>query len=307
MSEQSDISSNAASPYIHSEQGSPFISAQGDTTFEDDLLEGILGLDMGAPFDPVGTQYQTNHQNYDTSNLPLEGGFPIDAPLFPSSDRQEQQYYDQQQTSRPTSSHSYTHPPFPQSIFTSQPSHILTSIPPAFTSPPLASATSIPEIEVTVAPPTPRTQAYFEYFPQPYSRQQQHQHHHHQQQQQTSGSAHNSPSIAPSYLYNTQELAVSLSSSQSGRRRAVSDSGARPNFVSMMPPSNTTLVRRVSSGSHPYLGVREGSGGSSSGRSTPNRGHHRKSFSRASTKRKVVSGQWSVISKKQLLLLITDH
>ena len=170
LSEQSDISSNAPSPFfqsVHSEQGSPFITAQDDTTFEDDLLEGILGLDMGAPFDPVVAQYQTNHQTYDTTNLPLDpGGFPIDAPPYPlsSSERQEQQYYDQQQPSRPTSSQSYTHPTFPQPIF-SPPSHISTSIPPAFTSPPLASSTSIPEIEVTVAPPTPRTQTYFEYFP----------------------------------------------------------------------------------------------------------------------------------------------
>ena len=276
LSEQSEISSNAPSPYIHSEQGSPFIAAQGDNSFTDDLLEGILGLDMGAPFDSVVGQYQNNHQNYDTTNLQLDqGGFPIDAPLFPSSsDRQEQeqqqqqQFYEQQQPSRPTSSHSYTRPPYPQSIFSPQLSNISTSIPPAFTSPPLGSAASIPEIEVTVAPPTPRTQAYFEYYPQPYPR-----------QQQSSGSAQNSPSIQPSYLYNTQDLAP-LSLPAAGRRRAVSDSGARPNFVSMMPPSsnNTTLVRRVSSGSHPYLGVHEGNG-TSSGRSTPSRGYHRKSFS----------------------------
>ena len=272
VSEQSEISSNAPSPYlqsIHSEQGSPFITAQGDHIFEEDLLQGFEELDMGAPFDPVVTQYQTNHQTYDTTNLPLDqGGFPIDAPLFPSSsDRQEQQqYYDQQQPSRPTSSHSYTHPTFPESIF-AQPSNISTSIPPAFTSPPLPSATSIPEIEVTVAPPTPGTQAYFEYYP--YSR---------QYQQQSSGSAHNSPSIQPSYLSNTQDLAP-LSLAATGRRRAVSDSGARPTFGSMMPPSsNTTLVRRVSSGSHPYLGIHEGNG-SSSGRSTPSRGYHRKSYS----------------------------
>jgi hypothetical protein len=41
----------------------------------------------------------------------------------------------------------------------------------------------------------------------------------------------------------------------------------------MMPP-HSGLARRVSSGSHPYLAV-QGDSPSSSGRSTPNRGHRR--------------------------------
>ena len=277
-SDQSDISSNAASPFIgsvHSDHGSPFINAQPDNNLEDDLHEALLGLDMGAPQFDVAAQY--NPHNYDTSNLELDNsGFPIDAPLFPTSDRQEQHYYDQQQpqqTSRPGSSSSYHHPPSSQSIFQfSQPPHISTSIPPSFQSPPLPSATSIPEIEVTVAPPTPRTQAFMNmnmdsYFPQPYNP---HQH------QQHSHERTGSPSIPSNYIYpshSPQDLALPAQ----GRRRAVSDSGTRPTFA-MMPPSNpNALVRRVSSGSHPYLAVHESSA-SSSGRSSPARGH-RKSFS----------------------------
>jgi len=278
-SDQSDISSNAASPFIgsvHSDHGSPFINAQPDNNLEDDLHEALLGLDMGAPQFDVAAQY--NPHNYDTSNLELDNsGFPIDAPLFPTSDRQEQQYYDQQpqqpqQTSRPGSSSSYHHPPSSQSIFQfTQPHNISTSIPPSFQSPPLPSATSIPEIEVTVAPPTPRTQAFMNinlesYFPQPYNPHPQHSH-------QRTGS----PSLPPSYLYSQDLPALGLPASQQGRRRAVSDSGTRPSF-GMMPPSNpSALVRRVSSGSHPYLAVRDSST-PSSGRSSPARGH-RKSFS----------------------------
>lgn len=282
-SDQSDISSNAASPFIgsvHSDHGSPFINAQQDNSLEDDLHEALLGLDMGAPQFDVAAQY--NPHNYDTSNLELDNsGFPLDAqPLFPqsssnnntASDRQE--YYEH--TSRPGSSSSYHHPPSSQSIFQyPHPHNIQTSIPPSFQSPPLPSATSIPEIEVTVAPPTPRTQAFINiesYFPQPYH----HQHHQHRQQ---GGS--NSPSIPPSYTVYPPDLpALALPSPQgpnSGRRRAVSDSGTRPTFA-MLPPSNpNALVRRVSSGSHPYLAVHESSA-SSSGRSSPSRGH-RKSFS----------------------------
>jgi hypothetical protein len=289
-SDQSDISSNpAASPYIgsvHSEHGSPYIGPQPDTTLDDDLREAILGLDieMGAPYMPA-TEYQNSHPMFDASNLSMDaGGFPRDAPLFPS-EHPEQQYYDQQQpqqqqTSRPTSSSSYHRPSYPQSIFsTSHPSHISTSIPPSFQSPPLASAASIPEIEVTVAPPTPRSQAFNnfdEYLPHSYR--------HYQQQHQRTGSAHNSPSIAPTYLLNNQQQDVaplSLPSSVSGRRRAVSETGIRPPMM-MAPSNSTTLTRRVSSGSHPYLGVRESP--STSGRSTPSRimGHHRKSFSHGS-------------------------
>jgi len=266
-SDQSDISSNA-SPFIgsvHSEHGSPFIGATNDTNLEDDLREAIFSLDMGAQFD-VPAQYN----QFDTSTLELDqnSGFPVDAqPLF---DRQDsyREYYDrqsQQATSRPTSSHSaYHHPTFNQSIFSSaQPGNISTTIPAAFTSPPLASATSIPEIEVTVAPPTPRTQHFQNldsYFssPQPYH---------------PSRSAHNSPSLPPSYIFNSNPdiTPLALPGGGVGRRRAVSDSGTRPN-LSMMP--HTTLARRVSSGSHPYLGVDNGSP-SSSGRSSPNRGHRR--------------------------------
>lgn len=287
-SEQSDLSSNAASPYIgsvHSEHGSPFIGAQPDSNFDDDLREAILGLDienMGAPFD-VAAQYQNTRSNFDTSNLPLDQqGFPLDAHHFSSErqeqyyDQQPQEYQQQQQTSRPGSSSSYHHPSFPQSIFSAHPSHINTSLPPAFQSPPLPSSTSIPEIEVTVAPPTPRSQAFghFEYFPSSYAASR-----YQQQQQQRVGSAHNSPSIAPTYLVQSQDLIPLSLPSTAGRRRAVSDSGTRPTTMApMLPPSNTTLIRRVSSGSHPYLGVHESSPGSS-GRSTPNRGYHRKSFS----------------------------
>jgi hypothetical protein len=282
-SDQSDISSNAASPFIgsvHSEHGSPFINAQPDNNLEDDLHEALLdlGLDMGAPQFDVATQY--NPHNYDTSNLELDNsGFPIDAPLYPTSDRQEQQYYDQQpqqpqqpqQTSRPGSSSSYHHPPSSQSIFQyNQPPHISTSIPPSFQSPPLPSATSIPEIEVTVAPPTPRTQAFMNmnmdsYFPQPYNP---HQH----QQQQHSHERTGSPSIPPSYIYPSQDLALPTRS----RPRAHSDS-TRPTFTMVSPSNPNALQRRVSQGSHPYLGVHESSA-SSSGRSSPARGHG-KSFS----------------------------
>jgi hypothetical protein len=267
LSEQSDLSSNA-SPFIgsvHSEHNSPFINPQQDNNFEEDLREAILGLDMGAQFDVTAQHYNTTQ--FDTATLELDQqGFPVDAPLF---DRQE--YYDhhqqqqQQQNSRPTSSSSYHHPSYSQSIFSnSHPANISTSIPPSFQSPPLQSATSIPEIEVTVAPPTPRSQAYnnIDFFspPQPYN--------------PGHNSAHTSPSLPPSYFH-SDISPLALPPTQSGRRRAVSDSGTRPS-MSMMPP-HTTLARRVSSGSHPYLAVQEGSA-SSSGRSTPNRGH-RKSFS----------------------------
>ena len=276
-SDQSDISSNAASPFIgsvHSDHGSPFINPQTDNNnLEDDLHEALLGLDMGAQQFEVATA-QYNPHNYDTSDLELDNsGFPLDAPLFPS-DRQEQQYpYDQphhQPTSRPESSSSYHHPPSSQSIFQyNQPHSISTSIPPSFQSPPLPSATSIPEIEVTVAPPTPRTQAFINiesYFSQPYN----------PTPQRTHGNGQNSPSLPPSYIYSPELPSLSLPA-QHGRRRAVSDSGTRPTFA-IMPPSNpNALVRRVSSGSHPYLAVRESSA-SSSGRSSPARGH-RKSFS----------------------------
>lgn len=258
-SDQSDLSSNA-SPFIgsvHSEQGSPYISAQ-DPSFEDELREAILGLDMGAQYD-VPTQYQNNTGLFDTSTLELDQqGFPIDAQLY---DRQQDYYTPQQprdNTSRPPSSSSYHQPAYNSSIFQStQPNSIQTSIPPSFQSPPLPSATSIPEIEVTIAPPTPRTQAFHEYFPQPYN------------PSQRPGSSSNSPSLPPSYIY-SELPALSLPSS--GRRRAVSESGPRP----PMPPPANGLVRRVSSGSHPYLAP-DGSG-STSGRSTPARGH-RKSWS----------------------------
>jgi hypothetical protein len=267
LSDQSDLSSNA-SPFIgsvHSEHNSPYIHPQQDNTFEDDLREAILGLDMGAPFDVTAQQHFNPTQQFDTSTLELDQqGFPIDAPLF-----DHQEYYDaqqqQQQNSRPTSSSSYHHPSYSQSIFSnSHPTNI--SIPSAFQSPPLQSATSIPEIEVTVAPPTPRSQAYNNqdsYFPHPYN-------------PAHRGSAHNSPSHPPAYFHHSSEITpLALPPTHNGRRRAVSDSGTRPS-MSMMPP-HTTLARRVSSGSHPYLAVNEGSP-SSSGRSTPNRGH-RKSFS----------------------------
>lgn len=285
-SDQSDISSNAASPFIgsvHSDHGSPFIHPHepDSNTLEDDLHEALLGLDMGAPQFDVAAQY--NPHNYDTSNLELDNsGFPLDAPLFPSNnnnnnntaaDRQEQQYYEQQQQpSRPGSSSSYHHPAPLQSIFQyPHPHNIQTSIPPSFQSPPLPSATSIPEIEVTVAPPTPRTQAFINiesYFPQPY---------HHQNPHRQG-----SPSIPPSYIYPQQDPlpALALPSPQGGRRRAVSDSGTRPTFAMMPPTHHNALVRRVSSGSHPYLAVHGDAMGSasSSGRSSPARGH-RKSFS----------------------------
>ncbi len=257
FSDQSDIYSNA-SPFIgsvHSEHGSPFIHPQNDNNFEDDLREAIIGLDMGAQFD-VAAQHYNSHQ-FDTSTLELDQqGFPVDAPLFEQQD--QYQTYDNQNNSRPTSSSSYHHPSFPQSIFTSaHPQNISTSLSQSYQSPPLPSATSIPEIEVTVAPPTPRSQAFNSFFPpQPYN-------------PQTHRSAHNSPSIPSSYIFSNPDP---LTLPPSGRRRAVSDSGARPSF-SMMPPQ-TTLSRRVSSGSHPYLAV-QGDSPSSSGRSTPNRGHRR--------------------------------
>jgi hypothetical protein len=270
ISEQSEISSAAPSPFVQSEHGSPFVAAQ-DNNLDDDLRDAILSLDMGAQFD-VAAQYQNRHNNFDPATLELDSqGFPLDAP-YPSSERQD--FYEQQppppqqQTSRPPSSSSFRPPPFSQSIFQfSTPEHISATIPP-----PLTSAASIPEIEVT-APPTPRTQAYGTIdpiFSHPYH------------PSQHPGSANNSPSIQPSYIFNNQEFApLSLPQTQ-GRRRAVSDSGARPS-APMLPPSNpTTLVRRVSSGayvssSHPYLPVHETSG-PSSGRSTPVRGH-RKSLS----------------------------
>jgi len=256
FSDQSDISSNA-SPFIgsvHSEHGSPFIHPQNDNNFEDDLREAILGLDMGAPFD-VAAQHYNTHQ-FDTSTLELDQqGFPVDAPLFERQD-QYQNYENHQNNSRPTSSSSYHQPSFPQSIFTSgQSQNISTSLSQSFQSPPLPSATSIPEIEVTVAPPTPRSQALNSFLP--YNGQQNHH------------SAHNSPSLPPSYIFSNPDP---LALPPAGRRRAVSDSGTRPSF-SMMPP-HSNLARRVSSGSHPYLAV-QGDSPSSSGRSSPNRGHRR--------------------------------
>lgn len=261
FSDQSDISSNA-SPFVgsvHSEHGSPFIHPQNDNNFEDDLREAILGLDMGAQFD-VAAQHYNTHQ-FDTSTLELDQqGFPVDAPLFERQD-QYQTYDNHQSTSRPTSSSSYHHPSFPQSIFASaHPQNISGSLSQSFQSPPLPSATSIPEIEVTVAPPTPRSQALNSFFPpQPYN------------PRQTHHSAHNSPSLPTSYIFSNPDP---LALPPAGRRRAVSDSGARPSFP-MMPP-HSTLARRVSSGSHPYhLAVQGDSPSSSSGRSTPHRGHRR--------------------------------
>jgi Zinc finger, C2H2 type len=260
LSEQSDISSQA-SPFIgsvQSEHNSPYIEPQD--SFEEDLQVALRELDMGAQFD-LSSHYQTQGPTFDPSTLQLDqSGFPMDAPLFSSESRSEN-YYLGERTSRPGSSSSYHGLSFPQSIFQAgQPSTLQTAIPPAFQSPPLPSATSIPEIEVTAAPPTPRTQAFLNdsYFMgtgggSPY------------------GSRSNSPSLPQSY-YPASELTPPLAS----RRRAVSETGARP----MLPPSGVTnLTRRVSSGSHPYLQVNEHSP-SASGRSTPSRGH-RKSWSHA--------------------------
>ena len=260
LSDQSDLSSNA-SPFIgsvHSEHNSPFINPQPDLQFEDELHEALSSLDMGAPFEIAAQQY--NNHTYDTSNLELDQqGFPIDASLF--QDRQQEYYPQEQHNSRPTSSSSnYIH----QNLFNQN-----ISIPPSFQSPALPSATSIPEIEVTVAPPTPKTQAFNNldsYFQQP------------QYTHPYSHSAQNSPSFAPSYIFqqNTDIAPLALPPIASGRRRAVSDSGTRPSLA--MPPSGTNLVRRVSSGSHPYLPISQDGSPASSGRNTPARGH-RKSFS----------------------------
>lgn len=85
-SDQSDLSSNPASPYIgsvHSEHGSPYIGAQPDTTLDDDLREAILGLDieMGAPYLPA-TEYQNIHPTFDTSNISMDAGGFHETPLF---------------------------------------------------------------------------------------------------------------------------------------------------------------------------------------------------------------------------------
>jgi hypothetical protein len=264
-SDQSDISS-IASPFIgsvHSEHGSPYIG--GTHELEDDLQQAILDLDMGAQYDVA----YSGVNNFDTTTLELDpAGFPIDAPVF---DRQDayRDYYEQQsqQVSRPTSSSGYqAQPSYSQSIFHQhQPANISTNQP--FQSPPLQSATSIPEIEVTVAPPTPRSQfnildSYFS-APRPYN-----------PQPQYSGSSSNSPSFPPNIIFPNQDIPSLTLSQQAGRRRAVSDSGTRP---SMPPPHG--LSRRVSSGAYPYLVPQESA--TSSGRSTPARGH-RKSYSSGS-------------------------
>jgi hypothetical protein len=129
----------------------------------------------------------------------------------------------------------------------------------------LASASSITEIEVIVAPPTSRSQwnhldSYFS-APRPYN------------PQVSSASTHNSPSIPPNFIFNHDITPLALPP-QAGRRRAVSDSGTGP---SMAPPQG--LSRRVSSGSHPYLAVQDSGG--LSGRSTPSRAY-RKSYSSGS-------------------------
>jgi len=271
ISEQSDISSAAASPFlgsVHSEHGSPYITAQQDTALEDELNDAIVGLDMGVSIETAYPQ-----PSFDPSSLALDSqGFPLDAPLESSARYdQDQQYSYDAQHSRPSSSGSY-HPTFSQTIFA--PAQISTSISQAFTSPPPPSATSIPEIEVTVAPPTPRTQTFpdpYDYFPPSYRAS--------HPPPQTS-SAHGSPSMVPTYIFNSQDVpALSLPPS-GGRRRAVSDSGTRPPLQMNPPGQPITLQRRVSSGSHPYLGVQniDSIQPSSSGRSTPSRSH-RKSFS----------------------------
>jgi hypothetical protein len=254
FSDQSDLSSNA-SPFVgsvHSEQNSPFLAPQPDLQFEDDLQEALEGLAMGAQFDIAAQQY--NHHTFDTSNLELDSqGFPVDA--F----QQERQYYPQDH-SRPTSSSSnyqtYTQNLFPQNTI---------SIPQSYQSPPLGSATSIPEIEVTPAPPS-RTGTFNNldipyYQATPYN--------------QPVTSAHNSPSIQPSYIFPSPDIAP-LGLPPAGRRRAVSDSGTRPSLA--MPPAPSNLVRRVSTSSHPYLPMSQEGSPNASGRSTPARGH-RKSFS----------------------------
>lgn len=199
---------------------------------------------MGAQFDLAAQQY--NNHSFDTSTLELDSqGFPVDLPLT-------QDYY--QDHSRPNSSGSnyqtYSQPLFQPTI----------SINNSFQSPPLPSATSIPEIEVTPAPPS-RTGTFnnLDYYQSPYQ-----------------GSAHNSPSIHPSYIFPSSEIAPLALPAAAGRRRAVSDSGTRPSLG--MPPAPSNLIRRVSTSSHPYLPIGQDVSPNNSGRSTPARGH-RKSFS----------------------------
>jgi hypothetical protein len=306
LSDQSDLSSNA-SPFvgsIHSAENSPFIAPQQDSSFEEDLREAILDLNMGAAqYDP--TFNASNSFDPSTLDLDTTTGFPMDAPLF-QQDRQEQSYYEQ--TSRPTSSASYHQPAYPQQSVFQQPHTISTQIPSGFQSPPLPSATSIPEIEITTAPPdTPRQQQYSdppynEYFPArsyspipAYSG------------NVNNGSGQNSPSFPPSILQYTPQEPPSLSlpgggMGMGGRRRAASDSATRPQFtlnpnsypgasssgsmgIGPSGISGVNLVRRVSSGSHPYLAVEGGGVGSRS--SSPSRGH-RKSFSHNMTHKDVM-------------------
>ena len=234
-SEQSDLSSNAASPYIgsvHSEHGSPFIGAQPDSNFDDDLREAILGLDienMGAPFD-VAAQYQNTRSNFDTSNLPLDQGrFPTRrASLFLERqeqyyDQQPQEYQQQQQTSRPGSSSSYLIPLFLNRSFQLILPTLTLRCLQHFNRPLYLRRLQFLKSKLQWLPPhhALKPSATFEYFlilrNVPLST----------TQQQRQEAPNNSPSIAPPYLVQTQEftplsLPATRSSSSSFRFRNTS-------------------------------------------------------------------------------------